>query len=1137
MIKKTVFLLLALLLISGCLEDSESNAVNWFRLANYPDPCVGDNNVLVGIGDELTCKVIDVNSIGGSGGSYTSFGLPIVVDNDSNRIGLNVQPTSDWNGLFDGEEGTYYLDYNNFTNTPVIPIDTNVFMSGVSDCGAGEYLYGFNSDGTIDCRTDETGSGGYYYAGSNMTLGDGNYFNADLNGVMTELTFDSNVNEVFASRMPLTDANLSIPNVWSAIDGNKSINTSCDNNSDCTITGDITGATGYQSDTNYATEGYDFTNYLLTTTFIPSTAEWDNNYLANVWNTDFNANWLDLFTGQNISLLTNDSGYITSYSDTNWNTESKDFKELNDLNNIYDARYKGIGVYIPIETDIDANALAVINSLDLNTSLDYLSSGIFIPSSTEWDNNFALRGAFDSNAVLDSRFMNINTYIPTEGSIDANINEEIALRMPLTDANVSDNLTINGYVTDAIFNASFPVDYDTNISNTSYIPSESDIDANALAVINALDLNNSLEYLKTNDLHELDLNVLFKDDNSNISLNFSKGYYSSIDLNYVLIEGTGSSGSIGTQPFFGFNARTLIQTADQAGATNIGGITIVDATSSKYVGITYYPDTNVLLFDVPSTEDAILFNNNTGFASDVNITGKSNLSGDLTLLNNSNIDLNKNSLLNLSIENNDFNIYHSTNQVFSRFTTNYPLPNQITSFDTNAFLTYIGSNQPVAFARVDISALLAQPAGTSFSKGVANILASNEAGGFNIWKDISGTGDLNTGFEAGMGILQIGGESGLQGAYALEKFNVWCNVTGGTCLRIRQDEGYALMIGDKTGTGNIGVDVNVYAKNGEQSFYINNSNKEVTIKGNLNISPDNYFEGQGEHDLNKETTIYSILSSGLNQTYDNNRNAVIGLASHGKDNLSIFAAIHTDFDGTRFTNVKKDQMLGIYGLGGSNGNKFIFGAGSITAEAIQDWNNQVNGAILYSLVIPKNKNELVTLWSSNEYGDFIVGNIDTTIDYDANAIIDVLQANKFFTTGNTRVGLGTGDLNVSDIYYDTLIAKSPHWIKSADGSPLIECYMAKDEFTKPIIVGRETTCNSKTGACNFEFTINHEKCIEKNIIIAEKKEAVAREEAERQKRASQQKKKFLDEANKINNLNDLSNSNSSAEVGVIGTTE
>ena len=58
--------------------------------------------------------VVTINSSGGGGGSYTSAGLPIVIDNDTNTIGLSVQPTSDWNGLFDGHEGSYYLDGNVF---------------------------------------------------------------------------------------------------------------------------------------------------------------------------------------------------------------------------------------------------------------------------------------------------------------------------------------------------------------------------------------------------------------------------------------------------------------------------------------------------------------------------------------------------------------------------------------------------------------------------------------------------------------------------------------------------------------------------------------------------------------------------------------------------------------------------------------------------------------------------------------------------------------------------------------------------------------------------------------------------------------------------------------------------------------
>jgi hypothetical protein len=46
-------------------------------------------------------------------------------------------------------------------------VDTNIFSSGVSDCPAGQYVYGFNSNGTIDCRADVSGSGGGSYTGVN----------------------------------------------------------------------------------------------------------------------------------------------------------------------------------------------------------------------------------------------------------------------------------------------------------------------------------------------------------------------------------------------------------------------------------------------------------------------------------------------------------------------------------------------------------------------------------------------------------------------------------------------------------------------------------------------------------------------------------------------------------------------------------------------------------------------------------------------------------------------------------------------------------------------------------------------------------------------------------------------------------
>jgi len=57
----------------------------------------------------------DVNSTG-SGTTYTANASPVVVDNDDNKIGLNVLGSSDWNGLFDGQEGAYYSDFQNARN-------------------------------------------------------------------------------------------------------------------------------------------------------------------------------------------------------------------------------------------------------------------------------------------------------------------------------------------------------------------------------------------------------------------------------------------------------------------------------------------------------------------------------------------------------------------------------------------------------------------------------------------------------------------------------------------------------------------------------------------------------------------------------------------------------------------------------------------------------------------------------------------------------------------------------------------------------------------------------------------------------------------------------------------------------------
>lgn len=100
---------------------------------------------------------INATQAGASGGGRTySCISPLTCDNDQNLLGLSVSPTSDWNGTFDGQQGTYYLDFTNLANKP--PIDTNIFTSGVPDCNSTSFVYGFNSNGTTDCRTDQTGT-------------------------------------------------------------------------------------------------------------------------------------------------------------------------------------------------------------------------------------------------------------------------------------------------------------------------------------------------------------------------------------------------------------------------------------------------------------------------------------------------------------------------------------------------------------------------------------------------------------------------------------------------------------------------------------------------------------------------------------------------------------------------------------------------------------------------------------------------------------------------------------------------------------------------------------------------------------------------------------------------------------------
>ena len=103
-------------------------------VANYPLVAVFDNNEQIVIPDDVT--FVDVNRITVDLSSFTPLtgtwnvsvvvgtgarvierlftGLsPIVVNNDNNTIGLSVTLTTDWNGLFQGEDGNFYVSFSN----------------------------------------------------------------------------------------------------------------------------------------------------------------------------------------------------------------------------------------------------------------------------------------------------------------------------------------------------------------------------------------------------------------------------------------------------------------------------------------------------------------------------------------------------------------------------------------------------------------------------------------------------------------------------------------------------------------------------------------------------------------------------------------------------------------------------------------------------------------------------------------------------------------------------------------------------------------------------------------------------------------------------------------------------------------
>ena len=96
-------------------------------LGGTVDTTTGDHtqtlNLTVDTLAEKTGALVGTDRLTGTSGttnfSETINQIPLSIFN--NDAGFISSTAGDWTGTFDGQEGTYYLDYNNFTNTPSIP--------------------------------------------------------------------------------------------------------------------------------------------------------------------------------------------------------------------------------------------------------------------------------------------------------------------------------------------------------------------------------------------------------------------------------------------------------------------------------------------------------------------------------------------------------------------------------------------------------------------------------------------------------------------------------------------------------------------------------------------------------------------------------------------------------------------------------------------------------------------------------------------------------------------------------------------------------------------------------------------------------------------------------------------------------
>ena len=107
---------------------------------------------------------------------------PITADSDSNQIGLNVLSTSDWNGTFDGNDSTFFIDWTNSVNR-------NFSLLSLDDNSSFDGRYNLTVDTNTPGRIDFSVIANHPAAGGDINSNNGFVVGVTSNAITPDLNF------------------------------------------------------------------------------------------------------------------------------------------------------------------------------------------------------------------------------------------------------------------------------------------------------------------------------------------------------------------------------------------------------------------------------------------------------------------------------------------------------------------------------------------------------------------------------------------------------------------------------------------------------------------------------------------------------------------------------------------------------------------------------------------------------------------------------------------------------------------------------------------------------------------------------------------------------------------------------------